>query len=153
MPSYNTSNNDFHSNENDNSQKSSNKSFKRMYYPSNKKGEIIVNAVTGEPYQWRNGTVDSLRLFCVTDSTGKCDQYGFYDRRGDHRETFNKEPNTLYYDGPNEYMEHRKIKLDPELVSEWNNTRTLLFNNDGDLNMEVFRSLKASGKIKALLKH
>ena len=152
MPSSTTTKTDYHSSDNDSSQQSTNKAFKRMYYPSNKKGGGIVNAITGQPYQWKSGTIDTLRLFRVVDSSGKCDKNGFYDRRGNHRETFNKEPNILYYDGPSEYMNHRKTRVDPGLVSAWNETRGQLFTNGGELNLEVYHNLKASDKIKATLK-
>ena len=49
-------------------------------------------------------------------------------------------------------MNHRKTRVDPGLVSAWNETRGQLFTNGGELNLEVYHNLKASGKIKATLK-
>jgi len=141
----------FHSNDNNHSH-NVNLHMKQMYYPSNARKTLIVNAITGKPYAWYSGTIDELRLFRVVDSSGRCDNKGFYDRRGNHRNTFNKEPNVLYYDGPNEYMQHRKTKVPAALVSEWNATRTELFSGEGgELNVGAFNRLKMSGKIRANL--
>ena len=129
----------------------SSKRFKRMYYPSNIKAGIIVNAITGEQYKWKNNTIDSLRLFRVIDSTGRCDKDGFYDTMGNHGDTFNKEPNVLFYDGPNEYMTHRNATLDPSMVSTWNDSRQKLFSN-GELNNSALYSLTKSGIVKATKK-
>ena len=152
MPSSNMTKTTVHGIDVDSQTKSQSKSLKRVYYPSNKLGCRVVNAVTGDTYPWKSGTIDSLRLFRVVDSTGKCDNQGYYDRKGNHSESFNKDPNILYYDGPNEYMSHRKTKVSPMLISEWNETRRLLFDNGTDLNLAVYHKLKALGKIKATLK-
>lgn len=151
MPSSTVTNTSFHNNDDNQSHNVQHK-FKQMYFPSNARKNIIVNAITGKPYTWFSGTVDELRLFRVVDSSGRCDNKGFYDRRGNHRGTFNKEPNVLYYDGPNEYMQHRKTTVPAALVSEWNTTRAELFSGEGGtLNVEAFNRLKMSGKIRANL--
>lgn len=130
------------------STKTNSKRYKHKYYPSNLKTGNIVNAITGEPYNWKNGTIDSLRLFRVIDSSGKCDKDGFYDTMGNHDTTFNKEPNVLFYDGPNEYMNHRNVKVNPMLVNTWNDSRSKLFAN-GELNNTAYYTLTESGIIKA----
>tara|TARA_Y100000389_G_C17317440_1_gene441246 strand:- start:235 stop:699 length:465 start_codon:yes stop_codon:yes gene_type:complete len=153
MPSSAVTKTSFHSNNEDTHPKYVNNSFKRMYYPSNVNNTNIVNAITGNKYPWLKGTIDELRLFRVVDSSGRCDNYGFYDRRGNHGESFNKEPNILYYDGPNEYMKHRKTNVAPGLVSEWNTTRGELFSGEGgELNLDSYNSLRSCGKIQASLK-
>jgi len=153
MPSSTLTKTSFHNNSTDTSARYESTSFIRMYYPSNATGSIIVNAITGKPYPWRSGTIDSLRLFRVVDSSGRCNNQGFYDRHGNNHKTFNKEPNILYYDGPNEYMMQRKTRVDPMLVSEWNTTRGELFSGEGgDLNLNSFHSLQSCGKIRASLK-
>ena len=126
-----------------------NKNYKRMYYPSNGKGAVIVNAYTGQPYPWRTCSINALRLFRVVDSTGRCDSRGYFDRIGNHRDTFNKEPNILYYDGPNDYMRH---KVSHSIVTAWNDTRAQLFPSGGDLDLNAFRNLKVTGAISATLK-
>lgn len=152
MPSSNMTKTTVHGIDVDSQTKPQSKSLKRMYYPSNQKGRLIVNAVTGDTYPWKSDSINSLRLFRVVDSTGKCDNQGYYDRKGNHSESFNKDPNILYYDGPNEYMTHRKTKVSPMLISEWNETRRQLFTNGTDLNLAVYHKLKALGKITATLK-
>ena len=151
MPSSSMTKTSVHTNDENSVKHSHDKSCRRMYYPSNNKGSSIVNAITGETYRWKNGTIDALRLFRVVDSTGTCDSHGYYDRRGNHSDTSNKEPNVLYYDGPNEYMNHRKTKVDPALISEWNETRGQLF-TDGELNLNAYHQLKSCGKIRASIK-
>lgn len=152
MPSSNMTKTDVHSSSNTTSDDGVSKNYKRMYYPSNGKGSNIVNAYTGQPYPWRTCSINALRLFRVVDSTGRCDSRGYFDRRGNHRDTFNKEPNILYYDGPNDYMRHRRQKVSPSIVTAWNDTRAQLFPSGGDLDLNAFRNLKANGAISATLK-
>jgi len=152
MPSSTMTKTDMHSTSDTAYNLTTNKKFERMYYPSNNKGGIIVNARTGVPYPWRTCSINELRLFRVVDSSGRCDSQGYFDRGGNHRETFNKEPNRLYYDGPNDYMKHRKQNVDPAIISAWNDTRAQLFPNGGPLDLNAFHNLKASGVIRATLK-
>ena len=148
MPS-STQKNENNTNNHDYSSSNTKHKYTQMYYPSNAKKSLIVNAITGKPYSWYRGTIDELRLFRVIDSSGRCDSSGFYDLRGNHKGTFNKEPNVLYYDGPNEYMQHRKTTLSDEVIHEWNSTRSELFSGEGgELNIGAFNRLKMSGKIR-----
>ena len=153
MPSSTLTKTTFHDrDEHFNTSDHTSKSMKRMYYPSNKKGAFVVNAITGSPYKWRSGSVESLRLFRVVDASGKCDNMGYYDRRGNHGNTFNKEPNILYYDGPNEYMKHRKTNVPATQVNEWNTTREELFSGEGgELNYSAYQRLKNDRRVRATL--
>ena len=81
-----------------------------VYYPSNAADTRVVNAVTGEPYSCKVGSKESLRLFRVTDASGRYNSEGYRIRRRrmTHAspDTEGKSPNTLYYSTPQEYKQH-----------------------------------------------
>ena len=113
---------------------------KRVYYPSNKDGYHIVNAVTGHSYPWKVGSYDSYRLYKVTDATGFHDKNGYRLQKNDEP---NYEPNFLYYDSPEQAAKHLKMKLDPKEALKWHNKYNLLF-PDGKFSLEALRSLNSS---------
>jgi hypothetical protein len=91
---------------------------KPYYYPSNVAGSHIKNAVTGVEYAWRVGSFDSQRLFKVVDTIGN------YDCNGKKINVNSKDyPNPManhcYYDNPQQYMTHRRTRVNPLLVSQW----------------------------------
>ena len=74
------------------------------YYASNGCRSRIRNAKTGAYYDFYVGDKKETTLFRVIDATGL---YG------------NKDPNKLYYDCPEEYMEHRYLPVDAFTFEEW----------------------------------
>ena len=73
-------------------------------YLSNGCRSRIRNARTGAYYNFYVGDKEETTLFRVIDATG------FYG---------NKDPNKLYYDSPEEYMEHRAIQIDEDTLTAW----------------------------------
>lgn len=85
----------------------------REYYTSNDK--VVRNGVYGTIYPFNNGSQETSQLFRVIDSTGRCDSSGI---RLKNRKV-NKSSNLVYYNSPSEYMEHRKVKLNKNVIDEW----------------------------------
>lgn len=116
---------------------------KQMYYPSNTPDTNIVNAMTGVKYPYKVGTFESLRLYSVIDATTMCDNKGVRIKSTD-METETGRTNYLYYDSPQQYMQHRKVTLDPEVVLKWRKRVMELFpstdetENSGAFNREVY---------------
>jgi hypothetical protein len=98
--------------------KSSSSEKKPYYYPSNVPDQFIKNAVTGVKYPWRVGSFDSSRLFKVVDTIGKYDSNG-YKIKPNSKNYPNPSPNHCYYDSPQQYMVHRKMIVQPELIERW----------------------------------
>jgi hypothetical protein len=90
------------------------------YFPTNGQGKLIQNAITGVEYPWRVGSNDARRLFRVVDTTGVYDNQG---RRLKPNATDcpnpNPNPNHCYYDSPQQFMTHRKMTLQPQLLAHW----------------------------------
>lgn len=117
---------------------------KHIYFPSNTSEMYIVNAMTGVKYPWKVGTFDAQRLYNVVDSTTLCDNKGFLIKYTDKTtETCN--PNYLYYDSPQQYMQHRKVTLDPTTIQAWRTRVSALFStsetSDGVFNIEAYNKL------------
>ena len=93
----------------------------RGYYPSNIPEQYIVNASSGNLYNFKVGSKESLQLFHVVDTTG------FYGSNGLPTNIVNRESNNLYYNDPYEYMRHRGIKLSKEVIDKWRTKVNLLF--------------------------
>jgi hypothetical protein len=117
---------------------------KRKYFPSNKQDTYIVNAMTGVKYTCKVGSFESLRLYSVVDTTSSCDNKGFLIKSTD-KETETGIPNYLYYDSPQQYMEHRKVQLDTETIKSWKNKVSILFpttdNSDGLFSIDAYNTL------------
>ena len=77
-----------------------------------KADSYIKNAFTGHIYPYRVGSLDSLQLYKVMDSTGIIDNNGV---KLNKMKRPNSTTNALYYDNPEEYMNHRRIKLNKKL--------------------------------------
>ena len=100
------------------------------YYPSNAADSTIFNAMTGEPYPFKVGSAQALRLFRVTDSTGRYNEDGYELRAGTKvaDDTLGKTPNNLYYNSPQEYQTHfPEVCLRKEVVSAWASRVNRLF--------------------------
>jgi hypothetical protein len=92
------------------------------YYPSNVHGMFIVNAITGVEYRWRVGTKDARCLFHVVDTMGTHDKNG-RKLKINSPQYPNPNPNNYYYDSPQQFMQHRKTKLNPVLVEKWHSAQ------------------------------
>ena len=117
---------------------------KRKYFPSNTPDAYIVNAMTGVKYDCKVGSFESLRLYSVVDATSSCDNKGFLIKSTD-KETETGTPNYLYYDSPQQYMEHRKVQLNPETIQSWRDRVSRLFptteNSDGVFSTEAYNMI------------
>lgn len=100
----------------------------RVYYPSNSLESAVVNAVSGKPYPFAVGSLASLRLFHVTDATGAINSAGVAGE-------YNREPNHLYYDNPQQYMRHRggRHGVSRQDVGSWERKVARLFPNPDSL--------------------
>jgi len=119
--------------------------WRRSYYPSNVQEQYVVNAVSGAPYPFRVGSLESLRLFHVTDATGTCDGRGL-------RGTLNREPNHLYYTNPQEYMRHRggRQAFDRAFVEAWQSQVDWLFPspNDSEPDPQALETIRGEYRAK-----
>jgi len=102
---------------------------KPYYFPSNSSETKIRNAVTGIEYQWKVGSYDSLRLFKMVDSTGRYSSVGTRIKQSSS-DYPNPNANHCYYDSPQQYMTHRKAKLDPLFVQQWEDRQNLFREKD-----------------------
>jgi len=91
---------------------------KPYYYPSNVPDKFIKNAVTGVEYPWRVGSLDSSRLFKMVDTIGNYDSNG-YKIKPHNKRYPNPSPNHCYYDSPQQFMTHRKMLVQPEMIERW----------------------------------
>ena len=80
----------------------------RVYYPTNNATGYIVDAITGYPQRWKVGSFDSLRLYCVNDSSGLVDENGIKIPFGGEP---NRNPNILYYESPEAYQRHNSWRF------------------------------------------
>jgi len=120
----------------------------RAYFPSNTLMDYVRNALTGGQYPFRAGTFDSMRLYKVFDTTGNCDRNGVILLPHEKR---NQSPNILYYDSPEQYMKHRKVKVSQTDVNKWYERNTRLFGNrigDGSFNKEEYNKMVKEGLIQ-----
>lgn len=124
---------------------------KRKYFPSNTQDTYIVNAMTGVKYECKVGSFESMRLYSVVDTTSSCDNKGFLIKLTD-KETETGNPNYLYYDSPQQYMEHRKMSLDTSVIQSWRDKVTRLFptteNSDGAFSIEAYNTIMNERKQK-----
>ena len=115
---------------------------KRKYYPSNVSEMHILNAMTGVKYPFKVGSYSSLRLYNVIDATTICDNKGFIIKNTD-MDTETGCMNSLYYDSPEQYMQHRKVVLDSHRVQAWHKyANELFFDEDGEFNREKYEKIQ-----------
>lgn len=69
-------------------------------YSSNVFNAPIVNAITGVKYPWTVGSFGESFLWKVVNTT-------------------RFEPKLYFYDSPEQYEEHRRVKIDPEAKTVW----------------------------------
>ena len=77
------------------------------------------NAVTGAYYPFKNGSIDSMRLYCIRDCTGV-----------NYKNELRKDPINCYYDNPEQYESHRKIPLNKNLKDQWYKKQIKLKSNE-----------------------
>ena len=119
----------------------------RAYFPTNNIMDYVRNAVTGFQYPYRAGTFETFRLYKVFDTTGRCDKNGIIRLEN---EKVNDSPNILYYDSPEQYMKHRKVKISQVDVNNWYDRNTRLFgsrNGNGAFNREQYNMMVTEGVI------
>ena len=100
------------------------KKRRALYYTSNIPDSYIKNAMSGHVYPYKVGSLESLQLYKVMDATGTVDNDGV---KLSVKNLPNGTSNILYYDNPEEYMRHRRIKLDQVKINAWNNKVNRLF--------------------------
>jgi len=133
---------------NDNNNPENNIVRERAYFPSNNMMDFVRNALTGGYYPYRSGTFDTMRLYKVVDTTGKCDRNGVILLPTEKQ---NHNPNILYYDSPEQYMKHRKVKLQVSDVNKWYERNTRLFGSrvdTGIFNKEQYQQMIKEGLIE-----
>jgi hypothetical protein len=81
------------------------------FYTTSCIGNLIRNAETGEYYNFRVGSKDELLLFSIILATGKC----------------NSKNNscTLFYNSPEEYINHFRDDLDIKIIQKWYDERSI----------------------------
>lgn len=117
-----------------------NKNTVKKYFPSNHVGHLIVNAVTGEKYNIKVGSKDSLRLFKVTDTTGLYSARGHKNNIYDRSYDISKEPNYYYFDNPSEYLQNMGERRIPELLDRWRNYQDSLVDSAGKVNLDFYKN-------------
>ena len=110
---------------------------RRRYYPTRHTG-FCINAVTGSRYNFCQGSYDSLRLYQVIDSSGKCDRNGYIRTRWDPS---NQTPNFLYYDSPEQYSRHNKVEISGKFAYQWHNDVKKMF-PDGQFDKEAYLEIR-----------
>ena len=103
----------------------------KTYYSTKYKG-LIVNALTGDKYDFRIGSADEKRFFTVTvqmrNDKKVCKiirktRKGKNARRNQHYDVFPiTESVKLFYDNPEQYEMHRGAQLSQEEKDSWRNT-------------------------------
>ena len=111
-------------------------------YPSNTMGQLIVNASTGEKYPYRVGSRDSLRLFKVTDTSGQYDVSGKKFTQKDVRRVVSRAPNIFYFDGPQEYIQHRGYQRDSAYSDRWREYQQQMLGKDDKIDISVYHNKK-----------
>jgi hypothetical protein len=103
-------------------------------FPSNNARRFAVNAVTGHKYDGVYAmSHQSRRYFRVTDATAPVQFRD--DEKGVRRAYHSRDPNTFYYDSPEEYVKYAKIRgIRPSITKsdmfQWHAKRRELFGDD-----------------------
>jgi len=120
---------------------------RRSYYPSNTPEAPVVNAISGHPYPFKVGSLESLRLFHVTDATGQCDERGLVCPRSGRG---NPEPNHLYFESPEQYQRFlgRGPRFDTAFCEAWRSKVNALFPEGAHLGhtAEALASIRSAHK-------
>jgi hypothetical protein len=98
------------------------KSKRPRYFPSNKPQTLIRNAVTGVEYPYLVGSKEQSLLYKIVDATGTCDPDGYMIRLRTNLP--NPNTNHLFYDSPEQCMNHLHYTLNPDHIKQWHDRRT-----------------------------
>jgi len=93
------------------------RSKRPRYFPSNKPQTFIKNAVTGVPYPFLVGSKEQKILYKIVDATGTCDTEGFVIK--DRKDLPNSQTNHLFYDSPEQCMNHLRLTINVEDIRRW----------------------------------
>ena len=138
MPSQKMTDNEPEYNQNDDNAERRVRIKRRRYYPT-KMGGVCINAQSGHRYPIMQGSFEELRLYKMIDATA------FYDKNGflrDKRDPVNPDPNVLFYDSPEEYMRHMKVKLPQDRVNRWHINQKRMFPDGGEFNKEAYDEIR-----------
>ena len=80
--------------------------FNRLHY-CNLEEQYIVNAVTGEKYPWKVGTLDERRLFKVKDTSMSRDYHN------------SRISQTAYFKDTYQYMIQNNVHLPKSIIDNW----------------------------------
>jgi hypothetical protein len=108
--------------------------YNQIYYPSNCIGGSLRNAMDGCEYPCKRGDRAELRYFKMIDSRNVLNNDG---RRRHHTDTneAGRDPNMLYYESPEQYMQHckqqrlmgRPRNLTAKQINAWHVRKNRLF--------------------------
>ena len=98
------------------------KNGRRCYY-SDIVGNLIVDAITGEQYPWRVGSLNEQRFFKVIDTTNIADA----SRKNNYNQYQGRSSRKAYYENPHAFMRYKGIELDAEIVNNWYEKVNMLF--------------------------
>jgi hypothetical protein len=94
-------------------------------YYSNVVGSPIINAVTGEKYPWKVGSIHENRFFKVIDA-GISDNFVGKANEDSSKGRISQK---AFYENPEQFMNHRNYQdLDEEIINNWYNRVNSLSN-------------------------
>ena len=120
-------------------------------FPSNVMGQRIVNAVTGKKYDFCVGSKESLSLFKVIDTSGTYDKSGKKRRSSDVDKIVHSDPNHFYFDGPQEYAQHRRYHHNHITSEQWKDYQNSLTDSiSGNIDLTKYHGYKNAHKCNNL---
>ena len=119
--------------------------YERDYFPTKLAGKI-VNAWSGAPYHYNQGSCEELRLYKFIDARAFHDEFGCRITRFD---VANRTPNFLYYDSPEQCMRHLDIKLNAKRVKTWHTNQSKMFTINGEFNKDEWLKIKQESYAEA----
>ena len=99
------------------SRKTTKKTGKHRYFPSNKPQTFIRNALTGLKYPYIVGSCEQSCLYKMVDATGTCDADGYVIMSRDNLP--NPNTNHLFYDSPEQCASHLHISIGETEITRW----------------------------------
>uniref|UniRef100_A0A6C0JUV5 Uncharacterized protein n=1 Tax=viral metagenome TaxID=1070528 RepID=A0A6C0JUV5_9ZZZZ len=108
-------------------------------YPTALRGRI-KNGKTGKDYACMQGSYEELRYYKVIDSRGVYNTHGYKTGRKD---PVNKDPVILYYDSPNQYMQHMNVELTEEDIQKWYQHKSRMFPDNGIFVKQEWENIKS----------
>lgn len=96
------------------------KNLSKQYFANNIHRTPIRNAMTGDRYNYRVGTIDEKRFWTVM--VPNC-----------NNETGITESVKLFYDNPEQYEKHRNVELSRDVKEKWHNDNIEFMKEHDDL--------------------